>query len=406
VHNLSILFHHRIRGIDGQAIHVCAMLRAFAELGHRVSEVALVPHDLDQARAHPARTARRWNWITRLPRPLLELAEYAYTPIGRRLVLRAARQGSPDLVYARYSFGDGAAALACRRLGTPLVLEVNSPLAEELAATRGLSFPGLARQVERRVLRAADLVCAVSEALKNRLVEQGVDRARILVTPNGIDFSTYRDAPAWRVAARARLGVHDDRPILGFVGFPRAWHRLDWAIDALAETGLEHSILAVAGEGAALDRLTERARRLGVAERFRRVGGLAHQEIPAFLAGCDIGLLPGIPSYASPLKLPEYLAAGLAVVAPDQPNLREVVRPDEDALLFEPDSYAAFFASLQRLVADRDLRRRLAERARRDSSHENRQWTHNARLVLERLADLATRRGSEFSSPVLRQPPA
>ena len=256
------------------------------------------------------------------------------------------------------------------------------------------------------MLRAADLVCAVSEALKNRLVEQGVDRSRIVVTPNGIDFSAYRDVPAWRGVARARLGVHDERPILGFAGYPRAWHRLEWAVDALAEAGLEHAILAVAGAGAALDRLTQRARRLGVAERFRRVGGLMHQEIPAFLAGCDIGLLPGIPSYASPLKLPEYLAAGLAVVAPDQPNLREVVRSGENALLFEPDSYPAFLATLQRLGADPELRRRLAERARRDSSQTDRQWTHNARLVLERLADLAPRHGNEFSSPVLRRPPA
>ena len=64
-----------------------------------------------------------------------------------------------------------------------------------------------------------------------------------------------------------------------------------------------------------------------MSDRVHFVGRRAHDEIPALLPAFDVALVPAINPYASPLKLHEYMAARLATVAPDQPNLREVLDP-------------------------------------------------------------------------------
>jgi len=71
-------------------------------------------------------------------------------------------------------------------------------------------------------------------------------------------------------------------------------------------------------------------------------------------------------AYTSPLKLFEYMASGRPVVASDLPALREVLRPDDNAVLVEPGSADALAAGIRRIVGDAAFGRRLAANARRD----------------------------------------
>ena len=70
-------------------------------------------------------------------------------------------------------------------------------------------------------------------------------------------------------------------------------------------------------------------------------------------------------AYASPLKLFEYMAAGKAIVAPDQPNIREVLSDGETALLFDPAEPDAMWRAISRLAADATLRGTLGGRRAR-----------------------------------------
>jgi len=119
-----------------------------------------------------------------------------------------------------------------------------------------------------------------------------------------------------------------------------------------------------------------------VLERVHHAGRRAHDDIPRLLPAFDVALVPAINPYASPLKLFEYMAAGLACVAPDQPNLREVLRHDHDALLAPPGDGARLQSILARLVADAGLRNRLGRAARRTIVDHDLTWDGNARRVL------------------------
>lgn len=381
---MKILYHHRTQAEDGQAVHIRALIAAFRALGHELREVSLVPRTAAPGPARPARFA----WVARAPRFARELAEYGYGRVARGRLLAAAREFGPDFLYERYAFGNTAGIHAARVLAKPLVLEVNSPMVLELERTRGLSFPALARRIEGEVFRSATLVCAVTGVLRDMLVELGVARERILVTPNGVDLERYAYAPDARARARAALGLGAGALLLGFVGFYRDWHRLDLVLEALRAPELAAAELVLVGEGPAREALEGRARELGLGARVHFVGPRAHAEIPALLPAFDLALVPAINAYASPLKLFEYMAAGLAVVAPDQPNLREVLTHERDALLVPSGQPAPLRAALVRLALDAPLRARLGAAARARVTALDLTWQGNARRVLAAVAAL------------------
>lgn len=385
---MRILYHHRTQAEDGQAVHIRALQRAFRELGHEVREFGLVARD---AKSAAPRRFSPWKLVARAPRWARELAEYAYGPLARGGLIRAGREQRAEALYERYAFGNTAGLSAARALRIPLVLEVNSPMVLELSRTRGLAMPRVAERMERHIFQRADLVCVVTGVLRDMLLEMGVEPDKLLVTPNGVHPELY--AHPDRAAARRALGLAEAEfgCVLGFVGYYRDWHRLDLVLEALAMPALGKARLVLVGEGPAHADLVARARGLGLAARVHFAGPRAHEEIPALLAAFDVALLPAINPYASPLKLHEYLAAGLAVVAPDQPNLRECLTDGDNALLVAPGDGAALFVALSRLAADAALRARLGARARATIVEHDMTWRGNARRVVEAVERLRRR---------------
>ncbi len=390
---MRILYHHRTQAEDGQAVHIRALQDAFRQMGHVVNEVGLVA----QGGGDAQRGRSRWGWVTKLPPFLVELAEYGYGySVGRRRILSAAWSFDPDFVYERYAFGNVGGVAAAKRLGVPLVLEVNSPMVYELGRTRGLAFESLARKTETWIFTHADLVCVVTGVLRDMLVEMGVAAERLLVTPNGVELERYRcdDPAAARAAARAALGLppQGEDPsrgvVLGFVGYYRDWHRLDLAMECLAEEELADARLVLVGAGPAHDALVARAAELGVADRVTFAGRRAHEDVPALLPAFDVALLPAINAYASPLKLHEYMAAGLPTVAPRQENLLEVLAHRENALLFAPGDGEGLAAAVRELCADAELREELGEAARRTIVERDLTWRGNVRRIVAAVEEL------------------
>jgi glycosyltransferase involved in cell wall biosynthesis len=101
-------------------------------------------------------------------------------------------------------------------------------------------------------------------------------------------------------------------------------------------------------------------------------GALPHSQIPACLSACDIGVAPfeldahralSLAFYWSPLKIFEYMAAGLPVVAPAFSRIPEIVGHDREGLLYDPAFPHALAAALEALT-DKNLRARLGHAAR------------------------------------------
>jgi len=385
---LRILYSHRTQSRDGQSVHIDEIVTALRRLGH---EVLVVGPRLGDAAAFGGESKVVAAVRRRLPRALLELAELAYNVPATLRLRRACLAFEPDLIYERYNLYFLAGTLLRRWRGIPLFIEVNAPVCEERARFGGLALPRLAAALQRWAWRSNERVFVVTDVLKSLVVAAGVPAAQITVVPNGIDAEMFSPEP---YHARPEGAV-----TLGFIGFVRDWHGLDHVIDALAADRAGAPIqLVVAGDGPARPALQQQAAALGVRSLVRFAGLQQRDAIPALIRQFDIALQPQAVPYASPLKIFEYMACGRAIVAPDQPNIREILTDGESALLFDPHRPAEMWRAIRRLAGDPGLRERLGQAARQALDSHDYTWRHNAARIIA-AGDALADRGCAAMTP-------
>lgn len=377
---MKILYHHRTASKDGQAVHIEEMIAALRKQGHEVRVVAP-----EAAVDGAGQMGGGVGWVQRLrsmlPNAVYELLELGYSALAYRRLRAAAAEFKPDLIYERYNLFLLAGLMLRKKLGIPLLLEVNAPLVHERSLhSGGLALKRLGRWAEGKAWRGADFVLPVTQVLADHVRAYGVPEQRIVVIPNGINEAHFAAAPL-PDQARAERGLAG-KLVLGFTGFVREWHGMDRVIAWLASAAAPaNAHLLVVGDGPVRAALEAQAQALGIGDRVTFTGVIHRDQVPAWVASFDIALQPAVVAYASPLKLMEYLALGKAVVAPRTPNLCEVLTDGDNALLFDVDAHGALEHALARLCSDAALRARLADGARASIVRQGLTWDSNARRV-------------------------
>lgn len=199
---------------------------------------------------------------------------------------------------------------------------------------------------ERLCVREADAVITVNDLLARLRMQQGAKQ--VLVNPNGVDLSLF---------TRAREKAPHP-PTLIYMGALSPLWGIDVAIKAMA--ALLHSIpdirLLIVGIGPAAADLRALSQAVDVAESVSFLGRLEYQALPAVLAEADVGIATSLPSsqfrkYASPLKLIEYMAAGLPVIA-TRLGQTEITMQQADAGILIDHSVEEFVAAAVSLLTD------------------------------------------------------
>ena len=364
-------------GRKGASAHVQEVLREFTQRFRRVTLVAarlggpapeglgdVVAIELGRPRAgSPAAAELALQALDRQAAAIVE---------GLVTASRAAHpQGPAPIVYQRYGLWSAEVLEGARAAGARTVLEVNAPLIDEQREHRTLIAADTATAMTIRALRAADVAYAVSTPVA-RWAEQLAD-VPVAVIGNGVDIE--------RFTGRAESGA--DVPTVAFVGTFRPWHAPDLLVEAaarLTEQGTPVKLLLV-GDGPNLADTVETARAAGV--DVEATGLVAHEAVSGLLAGADIACAPypAGEAYFSPLKVIEYLGAGLPTVASAIADLPEVIRPGE-ALLVPPGDLDALTAALGELATD-PVRRLALGAAGRAAAVERFTW----RAVIDRVLD-------------------
>lgn len=273
-------------------------------------------------------------------------------------------EGDVAFVWQRHELFHTAGIDLAEDLQVPSVLFVPALIvwqAERWAVRR----PGWGRWLERRAelpaLRGATLVACGTEEIAEEAALRGVEENRLLVTPTGADLSLFSHQFD-RTAVRRSLGL-DDGFVIGWAGSFRPFHALDQLVHAVAAVG--DGTLLLVGDGPERSRIELLAADLGVRARF--TGLVPHHDLPRMLSAMDVGVVlarPDEPFHYSPLKVAEYLAAGLPVIAPAVPQLTDRLDGERNAAFVKPGDVEGLAAILRSLGADPDRRRRLAAGAR------------------------------------------
>ncbi|OFX01700.1 MAG: hypothetical protein A3E78_05070 [Alphaproteobacteria bacterium RIFCSPHIGHO2_12_FULL_63_12] len=256
-----------------------------------------------------------------------------------------------DLIDAHYLYPDAVAAVrVARALGKPVVLTARGS-----DVTLFTKYPRQRAMILDAIYKA-DGVIAVAAALKEGLVEIGAPAEKITVLGNGVDLSGFR--PLDRDEIRARMHLQGD--VIASVGslIPRKGH--DVVVGAVAS--MPQATLLIVGEGEERARLQSLAQKLGVAERVRFLGQMAHGDLTEIYNAADALALASTHE-GWPNVLLEAIACGTPAVASDAGGNREVIAAPAAGRIAPARTAEAFAAALKDVLArsDRAMVRRYAQ---------------------------------------------
>jgi len=317
--------------------------------------------------------------------------------------MKLLRNEHPDVICQRNTGLDMCGCLVAQAYGVPFVLEYNSSTFWHTRRGRRVKFSGLLRLVEAVNLRSADRIAVVSRVGKEYLMQRGIPASKIFINPNGADIRLF--SPEVAPGAIRRERGFGNAVIAGFSGVYGPWHGIESlcaAIPLVARVNPEIIFLFI-GDRELEKRVKDALNGATQLPRMEFIQDLPHQDVPRYLADCDILVSPhvnmpdGSPFFGSPVKLFEYMAMGKSIVASSVGQIGEILMPEVDALLVKPNHPEEIAAAILRLAADHGLREKLGRSARAlcESAYA---WEHNTERFVEQCHRIASRRSTRSST--------
>ncbi|WP_022683723.1 TIGR04063 family PEP-CTERM/XrtA system glycosyltransferase [Sphingobium bisphenolivorans] len=292
----------------------------------------------------------------------------------------------PDIIHAHSPVLNAMAAQrVAKRHGIPTVYEIRA-FWEDAAVGNGTGVEGnprywLTRQLETHAVRAADAVAVICEGLRSDLIARGIDGAKIIVSPNGVDMDQFGTPVPRDPALTAKLEL-EGADVVGFIGSFYDYEGLDDLIAALPRLvrARPKAKLLLVGGGPREQALRDQAMASPFADHIVFVGRVPHDQVENYYAQVDILAYPRkamrLTDLVTPLKPLEAMAQGRLVAASSVGGHRELIEDGVTGTLFAPADPAGLASALAGMFADRsfwDERRAVA----RSFVERERNWSSN-----------------------------
>src|SRR5579884_346277 len=311
---------------------------------------------------------------------LRQVARGLEYPFDWASVLAHIRARRPDVVHVQWAMVpivDGMAFRAIRRAGVRLIYTVHDIYPHYGQLRRWLLST-------RPLLHLADDLIVHTEANKAQLCEiAGLPPEKVhhIAQGNVVDWSGPR-VP--RDAARRRLGLLADAPLILFFGVIKPYKRLEMLLEALSSVlaSLPETRLLVAGrpEGG-FDRYQQVVDRLGLGDRVvTHLGYIPESAVPDYFAAANVLALPYTDADFSGVLL-HAASFGLPAVATETGGLHQVIADGETGFVVPSDGTRALADALLRVLGDRELGDRMGERSRERALAEH-DWHASARKTV------------------------
>lgn len=235
----------------------------------------------------------------------------------------------------------------------------------------------------RQKIESARFVICISDFCRSQVlrIAPGLDAARLEVVRLGVDCSALQPVP--------EAGAPPAKPVhlvcTGRMVAAKAHRILLESLAPLAAAGVDFSCTFI-GDGPERPSLEALCRQLGIADRVRFLGAMAHQATLAEVAKADVFVLASF-AEGLPVALMEAMALGVPCISTTIAAIPELIRDRVNGLLVPPANPEALSAAIAELAQNRSSRRALGAEARRTAE------THyNLDRNLDRLAETWSRR--------------
>ena len=237
------------------------------------------------------------------------------------------------------------------------------------------------RRIYRKIIVAQGLV---------ELYESvGVARNSYTVIPNGVDVDEFKSASIDKNIWRDFVGLEPNEKVILYVGHFYKWKGVFTLLDAseYIEIG---QIVMIGGLPNDREMINDyiKQHELG---RIHVHPFVTHEKIIPILKSADVLILPNTreeersSKYTTPIKLFEYMAAGVPIVASDVESFRWYLKDNENALIFKADDPKSLGQMINQVLSDADLAQKLVDNAKKTVLDYT--WEHRAELIISYITN-------------------
>ncbi len=321
----------------------------------------------------------------KLLRNLPEIPLLWYNVKSERELRRIIEIEKPDLIYHFQAFFNYKINNIAKSYNIPIFMQLEGLLQWVKANWGKTYFSTLLKKIELESWRGIDEFFVVSNFVKNQLIEYGVNNKNIHVITSKADTEHFRpDVNGEEV----RKNLNLNGTIIGFLGTFGKWHGIEFLIDAAPKIfdTIPDSKLLLIGDGELRGVVDEKIKKLGIKDKVIMAGLVDLKIVPQYLAACDILVSPCIPNEKgefinSPVKIFEYLSMGKPLVASDIGQQKEIIKDNQNGLLFKTFDINEFVDKINILHNNNDLKQKISTNARIDATT-NYDWKNNRDIIL------------------------
>lgn len=241
---------------------------------------------------------------------------------------------------------------------------------------------------EKTILNQADIIVVVSDVLKRKLINDGISKNKILVSPNGVDISFFKDNDQLGNEVKTAYGLSNKKVVIGFSGTFGNWHGIPELTKAIKRLSHMPEVgFLLIGDGLYKAQMEKE---LSNINQVKFTGKIPYAVMPNYLGACDILVVSNSwknqsgDFFGSPTKLFEYMSMGKAIVGSNLEQIGKILDDDKNASLFEVGNVDELVKSLEQLIKDEYLRKKLGVNARKKAETEY-TWQAVAEKVINSL---------------------
>ena len=235
------------------------------------------------------------------------------------------------------------------------------------------------RVIPRKVLVAQNLI-AEYEAMR-------ISKESYICAPNGVDIAEFDKVSVDKTFWHREFGIPADLPVALYVGHFYRWKGVYTVLDAAKD--IKAAVVLIGGTKEDYEAVTqyikERARTNVYLHPF-----VPHHEIIKYIKSADILVLPNTAieersqKYTTPIKLFEYMASGVPIVASNISSLTPYLKNNANALLCAPDNPHELAESINAVLGNKDLAKRISNQAENDAGQYD--WKNRAQKIIRFIA--------------------
>jgi len=265
-----------------------------------------------------------------------------------------------------------------------IVLEFNDWVSEE----RDIQGEGklkvkLINFLEVKSALFVDYIRVVAESIKSRLLKYKIREEKILVVENGTDINHFK--PINKREAKKKIGVNPDLLYVGFIGNFAVWQGISFVFSIIPRILKEFDNVRfiLVGDGTEMTKAKRKIRSFKN-EEVKITGFVPYKDANFYINSFDIGLAPYIKDAGfSPLKIRDYAACGIPTVS-SRIKGAQFIEDEDIGILFPVGDADSLHKSLQKLIKDADLRKKMGLKGRK-FAEEKLSWQRVAERVLKEI---------------------